>query len=111
MGSLVANKVDQGNKALFDMEARIDTSPEGLEQVMADSFLHCSNVPALFEEDQVSRICSDEIAQLFEEDDDLDLGFSTESSSTFHGNKSSWVSSPLSCEIDVTSPESTGSAG
>ena len=109
--SLVANKVDQGNKALFDMEARIDTSPEGLEQVMADSFLHCSNVPALFEEDQVSRICSDEIAQLFEEDDDLDLGFSTESSSTFHGNKSSWVSSPLSCEIDVTSPESTGSAG
>ena len=106
--SLVATKVDQGDKMLFDMEARIDTSPEELEQVMADSFLHCVE-PALFEEDQVSWIRSDEIAHFVEKDDDLDSGFLTESSSTFQGNNSSWVSSPLSCDIDVTSPESNGS--
>ena len=55
--SLFANKVDQGDKALLDMEARIDMSSqeshEGLEQVMTDSFLHCSSMPFLFEEDQV----------------------------------------------------------
>ena len=49
--------MDQGDKALLDMEARIDMSSqeshEGLEQVMTDSFLHCSSMPFLFEEDQV----------------------------------------------------------
>jgi len=53
--SLFANKVDQGDKALLDMEARIDMSSqvshEGLEQVMTD--MHCSSMPSLFEEDQV----------------------------------------------------------
>ena len=54
--SLFANKVDQGDKALLDMEARIDMSSqvshEGLEQVMTDSFALCSSMPSLFEEDQ-----------------------------------------------------------